>query len=68
MNLRRILFLVLIVALIWLFRPAATWSELERIWARREIVLRALVVMILIYFAYGLYSLYSQGYFERWLR
>ena len=68
MNLRRILFLVLIVTLIWLFRPAATWSELERIWARREIVLRALVVIILVYFVYGLYSLYGQGYFEQWFR
>jgi cadmium resistance protein CadD (predicted permease) len=61
MNLRRTLFLLLIVALIWLFRPAGTWNELQRIWERRELVLRALVFIILVYFLYGLYSLYEQG-------
>lgn len=66
MNLRRILFLLLIVTLIWLFRPAGVRNELQRIWSRREIVLRALVVMILVYFVYGLFLLYEQGYFD-WL-
>jgi hypothetical protein len=63
MNIRRFLFWLLIIALIWLFRPVAVWGEFQRIWAQRELILRVLVICITLYFAYGIYSLYSQGWF-----
>jgi hypothetical protein len=67
MNVRRTLFLLLVLALIWLLRPSSMWNESKRMWAQRELLLRVLVVIIVLYFGYGLYELYRTGWFAPWL-
>jgi putative effector of murein hydrolase len=59
----RTLFLLLIVLLLfWLFKPANAWGEAKRMWAQRELLVRTLVVIIIIYMAYGVYQLYQRGW------
>ena len=59
----RILFLFLILlGMIWFFKPANVWSEARRMWAQRELLLRTLVVIIVLYLLYGIYELYQQGW------
>lgn len=64
MNVRRTLFLLTILVLIWLLRPGQVWSESKRMWTQRELILRTLVVIVILYFAYGLYELYQRGWFS----
>jgi hypothetical protein len=37
-------------------RPGTAWQEGKRIWSQRELIVRLLVVMIALYFAYGIYE------------
>ena len=60
---RTFLTLLVIVLLVWLFKPSTVWRELKRMWSQRELMLRTLVVIILIYLAYGFYELYERGWF-----
>jgi hypothetical protein len=65
MKTRFLIYLLLILLLLWLFKPARVWSEAKRMWSQRELMVRTLVVLIVLYFVYGLYSLYQQGWFAR---
>lgn len=68
MGIRRDLLLILIVLLIMFLKPTGFWREIKQLWARREYILRVLVVLASLYFLYGLYSLYAfynQGGFDR---
>jgi hypothetical protein len=59
----RVLFLLLVLLLlIWLFKPANAWSEAKRMWSQRELMLRVLVVIIVLYMVYGVYELYQRGW------
>jgi hypothetical protein len=64
MNARRIFLLLLILLLIWMMRPGQVWQEGKRIWSQRELVVRLLVIMIGLYFAYGVYELYNRGWLD----
>ncbi|MEZ4861900.1 MAG: hypothetical protein R3C14_11350 [Caldilineaceae bacterium] len=66
MNLRRLVTFIVIILLIAIFRPSGFWQELKRIWAQREIIIRLLSGLVILYLLYGLYSLYQQGRFP-WL-
>jgi cadmium resistance protein CadD (predicted permease) len=66
MNVRRLVTIVIIILLIAIFRPSGFWRELKRIWEQREIITRILTTLILVYLAYGLYKLYSDGWFDQW--
>lgn len=68
MNLRRILTFVVIILLFAIFRPTGFWKELQRIWEQRETITRLLFFLVVAYLAYGLYALYQDGWFDRWLR
>jgi len=68
MSIRRDFLLILIILLIFLIKPTGFWRELKLLWARREQLLRVLLVAVVLYFLYGIYSLYSlynQGLFTR---
>lgn len=67
MNFRRFVTFLIIILLIAIFRPSGFWRELKRIWDQRELITRVLTTLILLYLAYGLYELYTQGWFEQWL-
>ena len=67
MNLRRIITFVIIILLIAIFRPTGFWNEAKRIWEQRETIWRMLFFLVVAYLIYGLYSLYSEGWIQRWL-
>ena len=62
MKLRTVLLLIILAMLIWLFKPANAMSEAKRLWRQRDLMLRTLVVIIMIYFIYGFYELYQRGW------
>jgi len=45
MNIRRLLILLVIVGLFFLFKPVTAWAETQRIWAQREWILYVLVII-----------------------
>lgn len=66
MNLRRITTFIIIILLIAIFRPAGFWKEAKRIWEQRETIWRMLFFLVVAYLLYGLYSLYQEGWLQRW--
>jgi len=67
MNVRRLVIFLIIILLLAVFRPSGVWRELKRIWEQRETITRILTVLVLAYLAYGVYRLYTDGWFEQWL-
>jgi len=61
MNIRRIFFLLVILGLVFLFKPKATMSEAQRVWSQRDWILYVLVTAVGIYLIYGLYGLYLRS-------
>ncbi len=61
MRTRTLLLLIIVLVLLWRFKPTKAWGELKRMWAQRELLLGTLVVIIAIYMAYGFYQLYQRG-------
>jgi hypothetical protein len=61
MKLRTLLLLVMLITLAWLFKPANATAEAKRLWRQRDLMLRTLVVIILVYLVYGFYELYQRG-------
>jgi hypothetical protein len=61
----RIVLLLLILAIIVLYRPRGVWTELKRMWTRRDYVLGVLVMAVGLYLLYGLYEMYERGMFDR---
>jgi len=66
MNLRRIVTFVIIILLFAIFRPSGFWKEIQRIWDQRETITRLLFYLVMAYLIYGLYELYSEGWFDQW--
>lgn len=66
MNFRRLVAFLIIILLLAIFRPSGFWRELKRIWEQREVITRILTTLILVYLAYGIYTLYTQGWFAQW--
>jgi hypothetical protein len=64
MNARRTFLLLLILLLVFFMRPGTMWQEGKRMWSQRELIVRLLVFMIGLYFAYGLYELYTRGWLD----
>jgi hypothetical protein len=62
MKLRTLFLLIVLIVLIWLFKPKNAWGEVRRMWAQRELMLRTLVVIIVVYLLYGFYELYQRGW------
>ena len=67
MTFRRLVTFLIIILLVAIFRPSGFWRELKRIWEQRETITRILTTLVLVYLAYGIYMLYSEGWFARWL-
>ncbi len=66
MNVRRLVIFLIIILLLAAFRPSGVWRELKRIWEQRETITRILTVLVLAYLAYGIYRLYTDGWFDQW--
>jgi len=56
--------ILLLIILFWLFTPKTVWREAQRLWAQRDLMLRTLVVIIIVYFVYGIYELHQRGWFS----
>ena len=54
--------MIIALLLVWFFKPSNAWAEAKRMWSQRELMLRTLVVIIMIYLAYGIYQLYERGW------
>ncbi len=62
MNIRRILILLMVLLIVVLARPRGVWNESRQLWGQRNRILRVLVVTVVVYFLYGLFQLYRQGW------
>lgn len=58
---RKLLVVLLILALIFMLRPKGVWGEAKRSWEQRNRILRMLVVIIAVYLVYGLFKMYQSG-------
>lgn len=65
MKLRWLLLLVLIAAFMILARPKETWTEVRRSWARRQWIVTMLLVLVIGYFLYGVYTMYTDDVIGR---
>ncbi len=59
MTFRRILLVLLLLVLIVLIKPKTVWSEFKRIRGQWNTILTLLVIVVAIYFAYGLWRVYG---------
>jgi len=60
---RRILLVLLVLVLIVLIKPKTVWSEFKRIRGQWNTILTLLVIVVAVYFAYGLWRAYGTGGF-----
>jgi hypothetical protein len=60
----RLLLLLIVLAIVVLYRPKGVYNELKRLWARQDYVLGVLVFAVGIYLLYGLYTMYTRGWFD----
>ena len=67
MTIRRLIFFIVIILLLAIFRPSGFWNELKRMWEQRETIKRILFFMVMAYLLYGIYQLYTEGWLDRWL-
>ena len=42
-------------------RPRMMWRQAMRVWDQRDYALKVIVVVVGIYFLYGLYNMYERG-------
>lgn len=61
MKLRYMLALIVIMLFLIMLRPRGMWIEIKKTWAQRERIVRVLFFAAIVYFLYGLYSMYQRG-------
>ncbi|MFN2203580.1 MAG: hypothetical protein ACK2UO_20455 [Caldilineaceae bacterium] len=63
---RKLLIVIMILALAFLLRPRGMWGEARRSWDQRNRIMRTLVVIIGVYLIYGLFKMYQAGMIPFW--
>jgi hypothetical protein len=58
---RTLLLIILLIVIVTVYRPRGVWREFMRLWGQRDYYLKVIVVIMGIYFLYGLYSMYERG-------
>ena len=58
---RTLLLIILAIVIVTVYRPRGVWREVKRLWGQRDYLLRVIVVVVGIYFLYGLYNMYERG-------
>ena len=66
MKLRTVLMLIVIMVFLIALKPRGMWTEIKRSWAERERIMRVLFFVVMVYFLYGLYSMYQKGMIPWW--
>jgi glycopeptide antibiotics resistance protein len=62
-TIRRILLVFLLLFLIILMKPKTVWSEFKRIRGQWNTILTLLVIVVAVYFIFGLWRAYVNGGF-----
>ena len=65
-KLRTVLMLIVIMVFLIALKPRGMWTEIKRSWAERERIMRVLFFVVMVYFLYGLYSMYQKGMIPWW--
>jgi len=63
-KLRYMLVLIVIMLFLIVLKPRGMWAEMKQTWAQRERIVRVLFFVVVVYFLYGLYSMYQRGMFD----
>jgi len=63
---RKLLVVLLILAVAFMLRPKGMWGEAKRSWEQRNRILRMLVIIIASYLIYGLYKMYQADMIPFW--
>ena len=63
MTIRRLLLVLLLFVLIVLIKPKTVWSEFKRIRGQWNTILTLLVIVVAVYFIFGLWRAYVNGGF-----
>ena len=61
MTIRRLLLVLLLLILIILIKPKTVWSEFRRIRGQWNTILTLLVIVVAVYFVFGLWRAYVNG-------
>lgn len=59
--LQLILVIILVIVMLTATRPRMVWRQAMRVWNQRDYTLKVIVVVVGIYFLYGLYNMYERG-------
>jgi glycopeptide antibiotics resistance protein len=62
-TIRRVLLVFLLLFLIILMKPKTVWSEFKRIRGQWNTILTLLVIVVAVYFIFGLWRAYGNGGF-----
>ena len=63
MTIRRLLLVFLLFVLIVLIKPKTVWSEFKRIRGQWNTILTLLVIVVAVYFIFGIWRAYISGGF-----
>lgn len=63
MTIRRLLLVLLVLVFIVLLKPKTVWSEVKRIRGQWNTILTLLVIVVGVYFAFGIWRAYVSGGF-----
>lgn len=56
-----ILIVILIIVMMTASRPRMVWRQVMRVWNQRDYLIKVIVIVVGIYFLYGLYNMYERG-------
>jgi hypothetical protein len=56
-----ILVIILVIVMMTASRPRMVWRQVMRVWNQRDYTLKVIVLVVGIYFLYGLYNMYERG-------
>jgi glycopeptide antibiotics resistance protein len=56
-RLRHLIFILVIILILFILRPRQVWAEVKRIHRQWDLLLYLLVTVIIVYLAYGLFSI-----------
>jgi hypothetical protein len=58
---RTLLVIILLIVVATAYRPRLIWRQFLRVFDRRDYTLKVIVLVVGIYFLYGLYNMYERG-------
>jgi len=56
-----ILIIILVIVMMTASRPRMMWRQALFVWNQRDYAIKVIVIVVGIYFLYGLYNMYERG-------